>query len=903
MNSIFMTKYANLSTINKFNKYASSSKKIPLSLKRRIENNSDTNLFSNTQKFNHSNSKKSRNIKNDFPMIEAKSYLFKPKSERNTPFKIKTFSLNLKSFEKNSFKNNNYNTNYQNTLSRFSSDSNIFTFNNQSIHSSLSQNNILLENQTSNTFQNNKQTNFISFGAFKPKNTFDQVLKKIRLKKIKKDSLNIEIPTSNLEKKIKSNSISPKDNKNSYYIKKKISKEENDIDKNLSKTKSDDLIIYENTSGCSENITNNQLNIKSERNYEKKTISNIFNRNNSQVFIKKKNSYYFKTEENHIFNFIVNKNINSERAINLKKKDKEKPIKINNNIIEKKIQIKKKNSKKNEEEKINNQPNEDLKKTNNNNNELLEINNLEKKEKTSDMRNQSFSNFKKFQFLSKLNSINDNIYKKNKNNSTQNIHDIKDYLFQNKENFKKINLDLKKIKTKEKRNTTVNIFRKNNSFQNLCINPNLMFQTTLYKHTIKTPKVENINNKFKILLTKKKKEFSNKKREYKKKIFKKNKDKEKEIINSNPEANIKTSMSFLRGIQKIEPKQYGKEDKEIKIVIHYLKKKIFGYNDLYVQSPYEKTYTTLINIKDELTNKEYKYEYEYQLNITQYNIFEIYQLTNLNFIIHFLSQKYFDFYNEFVRELNMNNKRKEHSATSRFRKIHTKTQKLINLLKHFKKDELKNSIYIHKFIRIDNLYDTQIKTENLISHKSKKSKNISFSTKIEDKEKNMEFKIFHFHRISEKLENYSCLKRKTSFMKLINLRPKKNRLSFIVLNEKFNQENVFKQLKIYLIKNDIPKFKKLFIQHMYNINIEKCDELENSLLMLSVIYNCKEILEFLIERGANVNTQNIYLNTPLHYASSNKNYKIIDILIKNGANEKIKNRFGQSYFECGKLEH
>ena len=191
----------------------------------------------------------------------------------------------------------------------------------------------------------------------------------------------------------------------------------------------------------------------------------------------------------------------------------------------------------------------------------------------------------------------------------------------------------------------------------------------------------------------------------------------------------------------------------------------------------------------------------------------------------------------------------------------------------------------------------------MISHKSKKSKNISFSTKIEDKEKNMEFKIFHFHRISEKLENYSCLKRKTSFMKLINLRPKKNRLSFIVLNEKFNQENVFKQLKIYLIKNDIPKFKKLFIQHMYNINIEKCDELENSLLMLSVIYNCEEILEFLIERGANVNTQNIYLNTPLHYASSNKNYKIIDILIKNGANEKIKNRFGQSYFECGKLEH
>jgi hypothetical protein len=522
------------------------------------------------------------------------------------------------------------------------------------------------------------------------------------------------------------------------------------------------------------------------------------------------------------------------------------------------------------------------------------------------MRNQSFSNFKKFKFLSKLSSINDNICKINKTKSTQIIYDINDFLIKTKENFKKINLDLKKIKRKEKRNNTVNTFRKNNSFQNLCINPNLMFQTTLYKYSIKTPKVENINNKLKMLLTKKKKKLSNKKREYKKKIFKKNKDKEKEIINSNhekSEANIKTSMSFLRGIQKIEPKKYGEEDKEVKIIIHYLKKKIFGNNDLYVQSPYEKTQTTLINIKDELTNKEYKDEYEYQLNITQYNIFEIYQLTNLNFIIHFLSQKYFDFYNEFVRELNMNNKRKKHSATSRFTKIQTKTQKLLHLLKYFKKDELKNTIYIHKFIRIDNLYDTQIKIENLISYKSKKSKNISLPTKTNEHEKNMEFKIFHFHRISEKLENYSCLKTKTSFMKLINLRPKKNRLSFIVLNEKFNQENVFKQLKIYLIKNDVPKFKKLFIQHMYNINIEKGDELENTLLMLSVIYHCKEILEFLIERGANVNTQNIYLNTPLHYASSHKNYKLIDILIKNGANEKIKNRFGQSYFECGKFEH
>jgi ankyrin repeat protein len=58
----------------------------------------------------------------------------------------------------------------------------------------------------------------------------------------------------------------------------------------------------------------------------------------------------------------------------------------------------------------------------------------------------------------------------------------------------------------------------------------------------------------------------------------------------------------------------------------------------------------------------------------------------------------------------------------------------------------------------------------------------------------------------------------------------------------------------------------------------------------------------LIEKGANVNTQNIYLNTPLHYAFASKLYKFIDLLIINGADENLKNIYGKNYFECVNIE-
>ena len=57
-------------------------------------------------------------------------------------------------------------------------------------------------------------------------------------------------------------------------------------------------------------------------------------------------------------------------------------------------------------------------------------------------------------------------------------------------------------------------------------------------------------------------------------------------------------------------------------------------------------------------------------------------------------------------------------------------------------------------------------------------------------------------------------------------------------------------------------------------------------------------MTFLIESGADVNKANDYGNTPLHFAFSNKNYDIVNLLLKNNANEGIRNLKGQSPWEC-----
>ena len=88
------------------------------------------------------------------------------------------------------------------------------------------------------------------------------------------------------------------------------------------------------------------------------------------------------------------------------------------------------------------------------------------------------------------------------------------------------------------------------------------------------------------------------------------------------------------------------------------------------------------------------------------------------------------------------------------------------------------------------------------------------------------------------------------------------------------------------------------IYEKYKINPDLTDNEGNSLLSLAVQSNSFQIVNYLINSGASVNSQNKSNNTPLHYALSFHNYEIADMLIKSGANEKVQNKVGMTPWEC-----
>ena len=121
-------------------------------------------------------------------------------------------------------------------------------------------------------------------------------------------------------------------------------------------------------------------------------------------------------------------------------------------------------------------------------------------------------------------------------------------------------------------------------------------------------------------------------------------------------------------------------------------------------------------------------------------------------------------------------------------------------------------------------------------------------------------------------------------------------------NDLLEKRKLFKRLSYVICFDKDDSFNKLFEEYQDFINLEDTDEKKNTLLILSVKFNNFKVFKFLIEKGANINTQNIYLNTPLHYAFANKHYKFVDYLINKGADENIENIHGQKYFESENLE-
>lgn len=102
------------------------------------------------------------------------------------------------------------------------------------------------------------------------------------------------------------------------------------------------------------------------------------------------------------------------------------------------------------------------------------------------------------------------------------------------------------------------------------------------------------------------------------------------------------------------------------------------------------------------------------------------------------------------------------------------------------------------------------------------------------------------------------------------------------------------QYKKYI--ESLSKIIDMLIERGANINNQDLDVV-NTPLHYAVNYNCVHITKLLLEKSADPNIQNNYGNTPIAYCSVSNNNKIntemIDLLIEHGADPHIKNNDGE----------
>ena len=118
-----------------------------------------------------------------------------------------------------------------------------------------------------------------------------------------------------------------------------------------------------------------------------------------------------------------------------------------------------------------------------------------------------------------------------------------------------------------------------------------------------------------------------------------------------------------------------------------------------------------------------------------------------------------------------------------------------------------------------------------------------------------------------------------------------------------SRESPLEQLFFHIKDGNFIRFKNIFDRNKFLI--ESIDEHKNTLLNIAVQCSNYEISKYLLINGAKVNTQNvyyflnqIYLNSPLHYALSFKNYNIANLLISKKADEELKNSYGFTPWQC-----
>ena len=362
----------------------------------------------------------------------------------------------------------------------------------------------------------------------------------------------------------------------------------------------------------------------------------------------------------------------------------------------------------------------------------------------------------------------------------------------------------------------------------------------------------------------------------------------KEKKNNNKDL-IKKSIEFLS--KKFSFKfQKPLDDKIIKKYQNEIKQKINICDNINIKNPYEETKISLKKIQRSIQTKNDEENNDFMFLILDNSIKNKYNICVNLLYASYLQKIYYNYDDELINYILFGEKAVIFED-GLLKSVTLKKKKEQNYNFKF---NIKNETYFNKFCLIEHkvLFRIQNKKEENMEKKGKKIKRLSsLNYKLEGKIEILNKKIYNFKRLSNKLDTFSILHNQMHLKRTSKF--SENDLS----NEILDKERLFEILQKLILFHKPKTFKNLFLKYKDLIDIEKKDNKNNTLLNLSVQFKNYPICEFLINQGANINTQNNYLNTPLHYAYVNKYFDFIDLLLKHGADEHINNIYGQKYLE------
>ena len=143
----------------------------------------------------------------------------------------------------------------------------------------------------------------------------------------------------------------------------------------------------------------------------------------------------------------------------------------------------------------------------------------------------------------------------------------------------------------------------------------------------------------------------------------------------------------------------------------------------------------------------------------------------------------------------------------------------------------------------------------------------------------------------EKHNEINFLKGNYMFKNMIDYRTDE-----IKLNIKNNIKSPIEMLFFHIKEHDFDEFVELFERKQ--IDLDSRNKENDSFLIYAVKCKAMKFVLYLLKRGINVNLENKLGNTALHYAFSDQNFQLADVLLKHGADEFKTNIYGKTPWQC-----